>query len=85
MGYVPMRETIDRIERHGLALTGLIAATVDDWDRYESLHWRALEEYLAEHDDPEIRARHEQERDAYLRWQRELLGWAIFVARKTST
>jgi SAM-dependent methyltransferase len=84
MGHVPMRETIDRIERHGLALTGLIASSVDDWDRYESLRWRAVEEYLAEHDDQEIRARHEEGRDAYLRWQRELMGWAIFVARKPS-
>jgi methyltransferase family protein len=82
MGYLPMRETIGRLEGHGLALSGIIASTVDEWDRYESLHWRALEEYLAEHDDPEIRARHEHERDAYLRWQRDLLGWAIFVGRR---
>jgi SAM-dependent methyltransferase len=81
MGYVPMRETVERIEGHEIALTGLIGSSVDDWDRYKSLQWRALEEYLAEHDDPEISARHEHDRHAYLRWQRELLGWAIFVAR----
>jgi SAM-dependent methyltransferase len=84
MGYVPMRETIERLERHGLALAGIIASSVDDWDRYESLHWRALEEYLAEHDDPEVRARLEHDRDAYLRWQRDLMGWAIFVGRRTT-
>ena len=36
----------------------------DDWDRYETLHWRAVEEWLAENpDDPDaadIRARHER-------------------------
>jgi SAM-dependent methyltransferase len=82
MGYVPLDETIARITARGLALTGLIAASHDDWDRYKSLRWRAVEEYLSEHDDPELRDRHELERDKYLRWQRDLMGWAMFVARK---
>jgi SAM-dependent methyltransferase len=82
MGYVPLEETIARITSRGLALTGLIAASHDDWDRYKSLRWRAIEEYLSEHDDPELRDRHELERDKYLRWQRDLMGWAMFVARK---
>ena len=47
----------------------------------------ALEEWLAENgDDPdarEIRRRHEQARSHYLEFQRELLGWAIFVGRKS--
>lgn len=85
MGYVPLRETVARIEAGGLALTGMIASGRDDWDRYESQHWRALEEWLAAHpDDPDavgIRERHEQAREDYLRWERRLLDWAIFVAR----
>jgi hypothetical protein len=85
-GFVALRETVDRIESAGLALTGLIAASDDDWDRYESLHWRALEGWLAGNprapDAVEIRERHERARDDYLRFERELLGWAIFVARK---
>jgi SAM-dependent methyltransferase len=82
MGYVPLAETVGRFTARGLALTGLVASSVDDWDRYESLHWRALEEYLAENDDPEIRERHEKARADYLRWERRLLGWAIFVGLK---
>ncbi|MFY9579759.1 MAG: hypothetical protein WAQ33_10570, partial [Gaiellaceae bacterium] len=70
----------------GLTPDTLIASSEDDWDRYESLHWRALEEWLAANPDdpdaPEIRQRHETNRDHYLRWGRELLGWAIFAARK---
>lgn len=81
-GYVPLQETIARFTARGLGLTGLIAASLDDWDRYKSLRWRAVEEYLDEHDDPELRERHERERDTYLRRQRELMGWAIFVGRK---
>jgi len=82
MGYVPLEETVERFTARGLALTGLVAASVDDWDRYESLHWRALEEYLAENDDAEIRERHERARADYLRYERRLLGWGIFVGRK---
>ena len=78
--------TVERFQSCGLALTGLIAASEDDWDRYESLHWRALEEWLAanpEHGDAAaIRARHLARRDDYLRSQRAWLGWAIFVGRK---
>jgi SAM-dependent methyltransferase len=81
-GFVTLTETADRLERAGFALTGVIAASEDDWDRYESLHWRALEEWLAEHPDAEIRTGHEQHRRDYLRFQRALLGWGIFVGRK---
>jgi SAM-dependent methyltransferase len=85
-GWLPLQETVARVESAGLALVGLIAASDDDWDRYESLHWRALEEWLAEHpDDPEapgIRERHEQNRERYLAHERRLLGWAIFAGRK---
>ena len=76
-------ETVARFERAGFAVTGLIAASGDDWDRYESLHWRAIEEWLAEQPDDEFRAKHTGYRRAYLRYERELLGWAIFVGRKS--
>ena len=85
-GYVSLHETAKRFESAGLDIVALVASSEDDWDRYESLHWRALEEWLAEHsDDPdahEIRERHEQAREEYLSYQRELLGWGMFVGRK---
>jgi precorrin-6B methylase 2 len=85
-GYVSLPETVDRFERSGLRVVSLIAASEDDWDRYETLHWRSLEEWLAEHpDDPDaghIRRRYAADRDRYLRFQRSLLGWAIFVGWK---
>jgi precorrin-6B methylase 2 len=85
-GYVTLAGTVERFDVSGLAPEGLIASSEDDWDRYETLHWRALEEWLAANPDdpdaPRIRELHERNRDEYLRWQRELLGWAIFVGRK---
>ena len=60
-----------------------IASSEDDWDRCETLHWQAVEGWLAVNpDDPdavEIRARHECHKRTYLRHGRDLLGWAIFV------
>ena len=85
-GYVPLAETASRFAAAGLRLHTLIDATQDDWDRYETLHWRAIEEWLDENpgdpDAPEFRRRHERHRDDYLGWQRDLLGWAIFGARR---
>jgi hypothetical protein len=63
----------------------VIAASQDDWDRYETLRWRSVEEWLAENaDDPaveDVRWMHEHGKRAYLRHGREVLGWAIFVCR----
>jgi SAM-dependent methyltransferase len=85
--FVDLAATVERFQSAGLALTGLVAASEDDWDRYESLHWRALEEWLAangEHSDaPAIREQHVSFRDNYVRRQRAELGWAIFAGRKS--
>lgn len=85
-GFVALEATVERFTASGLALTGIIASSEDDWDRYESLHWRALEEWLAvEPDDAEhaaIRAQHEEARRHYIAFQRAWLGWAIFVGRR---
>jgi hypothetical protein len=83
---VSLPETVARLESAGLRLTGIIAAGQDDWDRYESLHWRAVEEWLAANpahtDAAAIRDRHRARLAAYLEHERRLLGWAILVARK---
>src|SRR5437588_701464 len=80
-GYFPLHETVSLFESAGLAVETMIASSEDDWDRYETLHWRAFEEWLAENpEDPDardLRSRYMTSRDDYLRWQRELLGWAI--------
>ena len=84
---VPLDETIGRFLCSGLALTGVIASSEDDWDHYESLHWRAAEEWLAANpDDPraaDIRNGQVAQREQYVRVRRPHLGWAIFVGRKS--
>jgi SAM-dependent methyltransferase len=78
--------TVAVFETSGLQVVSVIAASEDDWDRYETLHWQAVEHWLAANADdldaPEIRSRHEREKRTYLRHGREHLGWAIFVGWK---
>jgi Methyltransferase domain len=86
--YVDLLGTAERLREVGLDLVSIIDSSLDDWDRYESLHWLTGEEWLRHNsNDPdfeEIQRQLDRDRTAYLRWQRELLGWAIFVGRKRS-
>jgi SAM-dependent methyltransferase len=83
--FLPLPETIERAESAGVRVVSLIASSQDDWDRYESLHWLALDEWLAANPDhpqaEEFRARGAAQRDRYLASERAVLGWAIFVCR----
>lgn len=73
-------------EEVGLSLLYTAASNPDDWDRYEGLQWQAAERYAAGHpDDPDVEAllgSTRRNRDAYLRWGRSCLGWAIYLFRK---
>jgi SAM-dependent methyltransferase len=83
--FLPLGETVERFESGGVEVVSLIASSLDDWDRYETLHWLTLDEWLAANpDDPdadELRELGRRRRDRYLRWRRDLLGWCIFVCR----
>lgn len=74
-GFPDLPATVARFEAPGIELTGLVAASEDDWDRYESLHWRAA----VEERDPEVARTHLGRRDPYLSRRRGALGWAIFT------
>jgi hypothetical protein len=86
--YALLEETVATIEAHDLRVVGVIAASQDDWDRYETLRWRSVEEWLTENgDDPDaagVRSMHQRGKGAYLRHGRDVLGWAIFVCRVPS-
>jgi SAM-dependent methyltransferase len=72
-------------EARGLELAYSLVSSEDDWDRYEGLQWYSVSEYARAHpedpDLPEIVGRVRKERDVFLRWGRETLGWAIYVFR----
>ena len=84
--WTSLEGTVVIFETSGLPVVSVIASSEDDWDRYETLHWQAVEDWLASNaDDPDasdIRARHEHHKRTYLRYGRDYLGWAIFVGWK---
>jgi SAM-dependent methyltransferase len=84
--FLPLAATAEQFSNAGLEFITLIASSQDDWDHYESLHWLSVEEWLHENpndpDAPRFREMFEYFRDRYLQWERELLGWGIFVGRK---
>lgn len=81
--YTSLEDTVAAIESRGVRVISVIAASQDDWDRYETLRWRSVEEWLAENaDDPDaadVRSMHESGKRAYLHHRRDTLGWAIFA------
>ena len=76
-GLVDLPQTVARFEAAGVDLTGMVAASEDDWDRYQSLQWRAAVEIGGN----EVMEQHLSRRESYLRARRAELGWAIFTGR----
>ncbi len=84
--WTTLEGTVTIFETSGLPVVSVIASSEDDWDRYETLHWQAVERWLAANPDDEMRPRSARGTSSakrnYLRHQREYLGWAIFVGWK---
>jgi SAM-dependent methyltransferase len=70
----------------GLTPLYALVSSEDDFDRYEALQWRAAERYARAHPDdpdtPELLTRQRRERETYLRWGRDTLGWALYLFLK---
>jgi SAM-dependent methyltransferase len=81
----PLPQTVELAESTGVRVVSLIASSLDDWDRYESLHWQTLDDWLAANprhpQAEEFRERGAARRARYLTWERAAMGWAIFVCR----
>jgi hypothetical protein len=76
-------ENVQTGEELGLELVYTLVSSQDDWDRYEGLQWHAAAAWAREHpEDPdveEVLKRVRENREVYLKWGRETLGWAIYV------
>ena len=73
-------------EELGLTLVYTIVSDHYDWDNYYSLWWYAGDEYIRQSPDdpdlPEFKAWLTDAREQYLRWERDTMGWAIYLFRK---
>jgi hypothetical protein len=71
--------------RTGFQVVYTLVSNQDDFDRYEGLQWHATENYRrtnsADADISQIADQIAKDKDAYLRWGRETLGWAIYILR----
>jgi SAM-dependent methyltransferase len=72
-------------EKAGLRLVYTFVSNQDDFDRYNCLQWYAAHNYQYAHPDDadvsELVDRVAKEKDSYLRWGRDTLGWTIYVFR----
>lgn len=67
----------------GLVPLLALASNGDEWDRYETLQWRAAARWVTEHPDdpdvPELLERVERSRREYLEHGRDTLGWSLYL------
>jgi SAM-dependent methyltransferase len=79
-------ELVDLVQSQGFEPTGVIAASDDDWDHYESPHWRAGLAWLKANpghpDAAEIRTNVAEDRRRYFEEERGVFGWAIVAAER---
>lgn len=70
----------------GLVPLYALASSEDDFDRYESLQWRAADRHAREYPDdpdlPELLERVARGRHEYLAWGRATLGWSLYLFRR---
>jgi ubiquinone/menaquinone biosynthesis C-methylase UbiE len=80
-----LTETLERFSAGGLELVEMVLADGDSWDRYIASQWWTCSEWIRDNPDhpdaPAVRAFYEQSRRAYLEFERQYLGWGIFVLR----
>jgi len=82
-----LAELVGLVGSNGFEPTGVIAASDDDWDHYESPHWRAGLAWLnANPGHPEaetFRANVAEDRRRYFEEERDVFGWAIVTAERS--
>jgi SAM-dependent methyltransferase len=70
----------------GLQLVYTIVSDKNDWDQYEGLQWLAADEYARQNpNDPDITElmnRVTSNKNIYLKWGRDTIGWAIYIFRR---
>ena len=77
--------TADRLAAAGVEVVEMVLADQDSWDRYVAAQWWTLDAWLRANPNdpavPEVRAFLEDGRRSHLAYQRQYLGWGVFVGR----
>jgi len=79
-------ENVEAGLEFGLETAYILVSSQDNWDKYEGLQWYAAEQWAKENpDDPDVAYVLKDvrgDKEAYLKWGREMMGWAIYVFKK---
>lgn len=83
--FTSLAGTLDRLVGRGAELVEMVMADQDSWDRYVPSQWWTISQWLRENpDDPDHAAMRqflEESRRSYLAYERQQLGWGVFVLR----
>jgi hypothetical protein len=82
---VGLEGILEIFEACGTRLVEMVLVTDTEWDRYQSQHWWAFDQWCRENpDDSELESLvefAEQSRLDYFRYERPLCDWGVFVLR----
>lgn len=83
--FATLAGTLERFTDAGVELVEMVLADGDSWDRYEAAKWWTISHWLdANPTDPDAPAMREflhGSRSSHLEYQRDYLGWGVFVLR----
>jgi len=81
------RENVLIGEKCGITCVYTLVSDHMDWDEYETPHWWAVSEYADTHpndpDLPEVLEYMRINREKYLKYGRDTMGWCLYVYRKS--
>jgi hypothetical protein len=81
--WLPLPELIESFGQLGCDVVELVLADQDSWDRYEAAKWLNIRRWLDANPHDELAGEMRAELDTaparHVRYQREYLGWGVFV------
>lgn len=79
---------IESMQDHGYDLIEMMLADQDSWDRYVAAQWRNIREFIDAHPNDELTPAFREELKTapviHTKYQREYLGWGVFVLKQRS-
>lgn len=84
--YIPnLAGILDRFDEAGVELLEMLISNDDEWDDYYTTQWMTVSRFLRQNPDfekaDELREWIDHQRRIYLTYDREYLGWGMFVTR----
>nr|MDT0663042.1 methyltransferase domain-containing protein [Micromonospora sp. DSM 115978] len=83
--FTSLAGTLDKLAGAGTSLVEMVLADPDDWDRYVAAQWWTVDRWLRANptspDADAMRSYLDNARRSHLAYQRDHLGWGVFVLR----